>query len=628
MEQSAGKEIEALVFDTLRRLVEEGIDKDLIESAIHQIEFQQKEITNHPYPYGLKVLFSMSGNWIHGADPLEVLKFDTHLKRLREELDDKAVFENCIKQYFLSNPHRVSFTLVPDFEIEEKEIDRVRAELQQIKDRLSEDEIAQIRSDTRELIRLQETVDDVRVLPTLAIEDIPPSVQKISGSLRPDFPSDIFYEQPTSGIFYFSAAIGVGHLPETYLPLVPFFCRCLSRIGTRLNDYTEIARKIDRYTGGIGLAANARTPYFEMPGCLPFVSMNGKCLNRNREPLFEIFQELVSEFDFGDLKRLKNLLLEYGAGLEAGVVPNGHRLAIMGSSKNLTDTGRLSELWNGVEQVKFIKGLTRDLSETVLQDIAERLREIGGQLLNGNNVRIALVGESDTVSKALSPAKNLRLALNGKGPDGFKAVSFSGGKFSGQIREGWATSSAVSFVAKTFQTVRMGHPDAPALAIIGKMLRSLYLHREIREKGGAYGGFSMYNPEDGLFSLASYRDPHIIGTLNAFEGASRFICSGDYQETDVVEAILQVCSDIDKPEPPGPAARKAFFRTIVSLSDDTREAFKNRLLQQKKDDILAVAKTYFDEQHPNTGVAVISGEEKLKAANTSLGDQALDLNSI
>ena len=27
-------------------------------------------------------------------------------------------------------------------------------------------------------------------------------------------------------------------------------------------------------------------------------------------------------------------------------------------------------------------------------------------------------------------------------------------------------------------------PDAPALAVIAKMLRSLYLHREIREKGG------------------------------------------------------------------------------------------------------------------------------------------------
>ena len=25
-----------------------------------------------------------------------------------------------------------------------------------------------------------------------------------------------------------------------------------------------------------------------------------------------------------------------------------------------------------------------------------------------------------------------------------------------------------------------------------------YLHREIREKGGAYGGFALYNAEDGL----------------------------------------------------------------------------------------------------------------------------------
>jgi Zn-dependent M16 (insulinase) family peptidase len=173
----------------------------------------------------------------------------------------------------------------------------------------------------------------------------------------------------------------------------------------------------------------------------------------------------------------------------------------------------------------------------------------------------------------------------------------------------------------------MRHTDAPALAVISKLLRSLYLHREIREKGGAYGGFAVYSPETGLFSLGSYRDPHIVATLNVYDGVAHFLRSSDFDQDDIKEAVLQVCSEIDKPDPPGPAARKAFYRTIVSLTDDIRLAFKNELLGLTRDQVREVAEKYF-QNVDRKGVAVISNEDKLIDANTKLGDQALSLSRI
>ena len=145
-------------------------------------------------------------------------------------------------------------------------------------------------------------------------------------------------------------------------------------------------------------------------------------------------------------------------------------------------------------------------------------------------------------------------------------------------------------MALSFETVRMSHPDAPALMLISKMSRSLYLHREIREKGGAYGGMSIYTPEDGVFSFASYRDPHIVSTLKAFSGAMAFMASGDYSAEDIKEGILQVCADIDKPDSPGPAAKKAFYRKIVSLSDELRRRFKRDLLALTREDVIRVSR--------------------------------------
>ena len=75
--------IETIIFDTLTRLVEKGIDRELIDAAIHQIEFHRKEITNTPYPFGIKLLLTVSGSWFHGGRPEKVLQFDADIGKIQ-----------------------------------------------------------------------------------------------------------------------------------------------------------------------------------------------------------------------------------------------------------------------------------------------------------------------------------------------------------------------------------------------------------------------------------------------------------------------------------------------------------------------------------------------------------------
>jgi Zn-dependent M16 (insulinase) family peptidase len=160
------------------------------------------------------------------------------------------------------------------------------------------------------------------------------------------------------------------------------------------------------------------------------------------------------------------------------------------------------------------------------------------------------------------------------------------------------------------------------------MLRSLYLHREIREKGGAYGGFALYNPQDGLFSMGSYRDPHVAATLSVYEQSQAFVCGDNYTKEDIKEAILQVCSEIDKPDPPGPAARKAFYRRIIGLKDSDRQAFKAGLLDLDKTKVKAVAGRYWSPDHKEVAIAVISSAEKLAEVAPRLPRGPLEIHAI
>ena len=337
-------------------------------------------------------------------------------------------------------------------------------------------------------------------------------------------------------------------------------------------------------------------------------------------------EELICQFDYTDLNRLKNLLLEYRAGLESRTVQIGHRLAVLLAARNFSPTNTLSEIWHGVHQLKTIKDIADGLTEDKLKLIADDLTMIGKTALTRLNLKMAVIGEEQAIVNSLPCVESIQRAVDEGNPDDFKLPEVD---LSEEIpREGWSTASAVSFVASSFETVRMSHADAPALSVVSKLLKSQYLHREIREKGGAYGGMSMYNPETGLFSFASYRDPHIVSTLKVYEKAMSFIKSGNYSEENVKEAILQVCSEIDKPDAPGKKARKAFYRKVVSLSDEERLRFKKQLLAITRDTVVTVAEKYFDQNRIKRAVAVISSEEKLKEANKELTSNPLQLYHI
>jgi Zn-dependent M16 (insulinase) family peptidase len=626
VEEASAEKIEAIIFEVLTDLANNGIDQQLIDSAIHQIEFHRKEITNTPYPYGIKLLLAFAGSWLHGGDPVKILKFEDDLKRLRKRMEQGPFFENKLKKYFLNNSHRIRLTMVPDQQLEFNDTVRVQSELEKIKQNLSRSEIEKIRQDTKALQLQQETVANVSCLPTLQIEDIPASVPTVKETAFDRKSAVTSYNQRTSGIFYFVASSGTGVLHKELIPWAPFFCYALTRAGTSLHHYTEMARRIDAYTGGIGLATHARTRYDRSSTCLPFISFSGKCLDRNQEKMFEIIQELIAHFDFSDHARLKNLLNEYRAGLQSMVVHNGHRLAISVASRNFSPARSLGESWSGIHQLKTIKQMTDNLSGKKLSALSRDLKRIGNLLFARNNFQMALIGDETSLTPANHSTAAIFKQLREGKHDGFGPPRIRLGDET--LREGWSTSTAVSFVALTFETVRITHADAPALAVISKLLRSMYLHREIREKGGAYGGFAIYSPEDGLFCFGSYRDPRIVETLKIYDAAADFIRSGNYSAEDVKEAILQVCSEIDKPDPPGPAARKAFYRKIVSLSDEIRSQFKTRLLTLTRRDVMQTAEKYFDIQSGQRAIAVISNEKKLKEANQLLADQPLNLYQI
>lgn len=632
VDASDADKITTVIFDTLSDLADKGIDPELITTAIHQIEFRQKEVTNSPYPYGIKCLLRMCGSWFHGGDPAKTLQLDSDFQRLDQEMAKGQFFENRIRTWFLENTHRVQLTLVPDRGLEEERNRAVRKRLDSVLDNMGDAEKERLRSAATALETLQETEEDLSCLPTLKISDIPSDVKIIKqDTAYPSIPAAC-YRQPTSGIFYFSSVAGIENVPASLLPMVPFFSLSFTKAGTGKRDYTSLARQISSVTGGLGMAAHARTGFDGSAACRPFISFGGKCLERNQDKMFDLIHECMTEYDFSDTERIRSILNEYKAGLEASVVQNGHALAITGSAQGFSDACMLNEIWNGIEQIRYISRLGDELekdADGTLSRIRDGFGEIANAIFASADFRFALVGEDEMIqnaSGALSSLNTYAASAPETPVPSLSVLDSSAGD--DLLKKGWITNAAVAYVGASFKAVPMGHEDAPGFAVISKLLRSNYLHREIREKGGAYGGFAVYNSEEGTFSFGSYRDPHICRTLDVYSGAGDYLKSGNFSDTDITESILQLASVIDKPDTPATGAKKAFYRSVLSLSDEMRQAYKERLLKMDRKTILNLSEKYFSDLDDKLSVSVISGSDKLASANEKLGNKSLELNRI
>ena len=207
----------------------------------------------------------------------------------------------------------------------------------------------------------------------------------------------------------------------------------------------------------------------------------------------------------------------------------------------------LEEEWHGMRGIRSLKSLDDALAEDdAVAGFAARLDAIR-EALGTSRMEILAVGE--TLEPAAGYAGALaRSITDGAAPSApFDPDSGAAARASGASREAWFTTSEVSFCARAFPAVSQAHPDAPALRVLGPYLRNTFLHRAIREQGGAYGAGAGYSADSGTFRFFSYRDPRIAGTFADFEAAVRRVLDAPQQGAHLEEAILGVISDLDRP---------------------------------------------------------------------------------
>lgn len=590
------------VNEIFKEVLAKPFDRQKIEAIIQQLELSKKD---HKSDFGLQLLYSVLPGWTNKVDPFDGLQFDETLQRFREDLERKgdALFKDLISKYIIDKPcFKYSMQGSEDFStvLEEEEKTRLNKKLHQ----LNESDKDVIYKRGLLLQEKQNSVEDLSCLPSLKISDIPRtgSNYKVNGQNT----STMSRITDTNGITYIRAKRKLSEaIPLDLYPYLPLFADSLTSLGTSTQDYSEIEDAMKLHTGGISTHIDVSSDPLTLEPHLYF-RFDGWSLNSKTDHIFSIWKKLLVETDFRKhSEKLKVLIRSLASSNTSAVAESGHTFARDCAAAHYSKSKAISESLNGVQQLQLITKLANSMDdeEAFQTNLVDKLIELKERIIGSQDLQFFITTDSqplaDEVKSQISrfvQEMPQRTTKGGLDVSKFPLLPLS------------ETNTLIDFpfqvhyAGKSLPGVPYTHPDGAPLQVLANILTFKYLHREVREKGGAYGGGAGYSALDGLFNFFSYRDPHPLQSLQTFDKSGSYVLNNArWGKGELDEAKMTIFQQVD-----APISRKSEGVThfYSGVTDEMRQKRREQLLDVSLSDVHRVTEKYLLDQ---TGANAVIG---------------------
>lgn len=592
--------VESFILQSLAEIARLGIERKTIEAAIHQLELSQREITGDSYPYGLQLILSALSGAIHYGDPISLLNVDQALTHLQQDIQDPLFITNLINDLFINNPHRVTLSLQPDTELASQKEAEEKNKLAAIKGSLSQAEKEEIIENTTKLLERQNDEDDASILPKVGLDDIPKTISEPSAKdlgIRNNKLKISYYPSPTNGIAYQHIIYNLPYLSEEQKSLLPLFTSCITELGINNLSYKATQELQAQISGGINCHASIRGKHNDIQEIASALTFSSKYLNANHASVSKLLHSTIQNVRFEETQRVKDLIDQILLKKENSITGQGHSLAMSAAASKISPTAAFHHDSSGMEGIRRLRQLRDDLIQTNdYSRILETFNAIHQSVLL-NHKQILLIAEPHFENELTNPLKDLwadETAIH--------TSSFSLNPIREHVSQAWITNSPVNYCAKAFCSVGAGHADYPALQVLAGYIRNGFLHKAIREQGGAYGGGAAQDPSSASFRFYSYRDPRLQETLADFDLSIEWMLNGTHSNSSLEEAIIGVIAAMDKPGSPAGEATQAFYNKLFGRKLEHRILFRERVLATTLDDLKRVTEQYLYQATHSTGV--------------------------
>lgn len=554
----------ALYKASLTRMVDAGLDKDLVLSELNKYEFTVREEMNKAQR-GLDLIGKALPAMKHDMAPFLALQMDGLLAEIRQEATENDYFEQLIRTHLLNNPATVTVSLIPDpdkmtmhQQDEQKGLDAFSQSLDAAGRR-------QLVEHTRELMALQtaqNTATDLRCLPRLSLGDLDPqppfhAVQTTSLAGTELLVNDLL----TNGICYLDFGLDCSMLPAELLPYLDLFATILTEIGTADKDYMQFAKAINLCTGDFSHSFQVYLRAGERNTVRPILWLHMKALSSHLDAAIELLTEVLASVTFSDRHHIEEIVHREFAWAEHSVQSEGYTLASTRAFSHLSRAGAYNEYVHGIHaylQLKQLAGNYPQHEESFLAAL-EKIRSL---LFRRSGLIVTVTGETGDIVRF----QDLGTAIIDSLPD--LPMQPAHPQFVGApARQAFTTSAEVVYNVQACNLFPDPTQYNGSFEVLRTWLSRDYLWNTVRQMGGAYGCFVQFNHLSGNFGMISYRDPQVRKTYDAYEALPVRVSTLDFAPDSLHQLIIgaySTCTPHQGPASRGAAARNDYLSGITT----------------------------------------------------------------
>lgn len=598
--------IKTIIRETCERILDEGLDREMLEANLNQMEFSLK-VTDEPA--GIERAIAASNAWLYGGEPEEYLLFNDTLSALREALDTDY-YADLLREIMLDDEHTICLVAHPS----KTEGDRIRAGEADALARAAaawsaEERAAVIRAtDDLEAWQTSEDTPEARAtLPTLSLSDVEPTVKPIptvesmQGSTR-----IWFHPIPTNGVIHANLYFSINDLPADVLPDVAFVTDLLGELPTEKYTLVDLKKQIKNHFGSLTFSASARAIAASPDKCRVFITVCMSILEKHIDSAVALVAEILKHTRFDDAATIREHLLQRVDDAYRDIIDNGSKYAVLRANRSATAAAAVQEAMGGYTTYRHMLDFSHGFDDRI-ESFTHLAEDISARIFVPERLTI-----SETSTEAHEAWSSI-LPLLGEAPTDGETVPayFTITPSTEPIKEAICIPSGVSYAALTDNFCRYGAEFTGGLRLMSGILSYGYLWNEIRVRGGAYGcGFAV--TREGTARFSSYRDPSPLRSLEIYRHTSDFIREFAENDTPLNGYIISSLSAGDPLLSPAQAGSTADARIFSDMTDEMIDRTRRETLALSKRDLPALC-PLFDDIAAHGNVCLITHEEVVRS---------------
>ncbi len=499
--------IERTILDVLEQQASGALDREAIRAALCRMEFQLRDAEE---PRGVLLAMTTLRSWLYGGDPLLYLENDETFAALRA-LVDTDYYETLLRETLLDAKKRVTLITKPSKTLGEQTRQGEAARIVAAQKTWDAGTTARIIAETAALEAWQQTDDTPEQLATLPhlhlcdVEDKPEPLVTEPGELAGV--QTLRHPVPSRGIVHLTLRFRLTDLPLEKLPAASLLAGLFGKLPTKRHSVQELQKAVKSHIGRMHFETSA---VGTEEGCRPYLVVRASVLEAETEAACALLREIMTETQFDDEDKLREIVLQTEENLRQTVISDGHAVAIARALAHGSAEDAANEALHGFTLYQWIHAFAAEFAQKQ-GEFLHFCRTFVPELFTRSRLLVSITGTAPE-----QPLAALVAAL----PEGQAVPAMQNYQLALASREGITIPAGISFAA------RAAH--IPALATNGasrvlcNILSYSYLWNEVRVQGGAYGtGFNARANGDVYFY--SYRDPDAARSLGVYARAADYV---------------------------------------------------------------------------------------------------------